>query len=60
MQLVGRRPDEGLEVPFIYTGAAPEDQPQPPGRISIGDLASQGWPADASAGRPRASDQLSA
>jgi len=46
MQLVGRRPDEGLDVPFIYTRGRPEDQPRPPGRISIGDLASQGWPAE--------------
>jgi hypothetical protein len=46
MQLVGRRPEEGLDVPFIYAGAAPEEQPQPPGRISIGDLASQVWPAE--------------
>jgi hypothetical protein len=46
MQLVGRRPEEGLDVPFIYAGAAPEEQPQPLGRISIGDLASQVWPAE--------------
>jgi hypothetical protein len=29
----------------LHTGR-PEDQPRPPGRISIDDLASQGWPAE--------------
>ena len=38
--------DAGLEVNFVYTRAAPEDESRPPGRIGIDDLVSYGWPAE--------------
>jgi len=34
-------------VTFIYTRTAPEDEPRPAGRISLDDLVSYGWPAEA-------------
>lgn len=33
-------------TPIHLHRGRPEDQPRPPGRISIDDLASQGWPAE--------------
>jgi ferredoxin-NADP reductase len=38
--------DRGLEVTFVYTRAAPEDEPRPVGRISLDDLVSYGWPSE--------------
>ena len=39
--------DGGLGVTFIYTRTAPEDEARPAGRISLDDLVSYGWPAEA-------------
>jgi ferredoxin-NADP reductase len=36
-----------LSVTFIYTRTAPEDEARPAGRISLDDLISYGWPAEA-------------
>ena len=44
-----RRPpagDAGLDSTVIYTRAAPEGHPRPPGRITAEDLARHGWPPD--------------
>jgi ferredoxin-NADP reductase len=38
--------DGGLDVTFLYTRAAPENESRPVGRISLDDLASYGWPAE--------------
>jgi ferredoxin-NADP reductase len=38
--------DDGLEVTFVYTRTAPEDEPRPAGRLRIDDLVSYGWPAE--------------
>jgi ferredoxin-NADP reductase len=38
--------DGGLDVTFVYTRAAPEDEPRRVGRISLDDLVSYGWPAE--------------
>jgi ferredoxin-NADP reductase len=39
--------DGGLGVTFIYTRTAPGDEARPAGRISLDDLVSYGWPAEA-------------
>jgi ferredoxin-NADP reductase len=39
--------DSGLTVTFLYTRAAPEDEPRPVGRIGLDDLVSYGWTAEA-------------
>jgi ferredoxin-NADP reductase len=39
--------DGGLDVTFLYTRDAPEDEPRPVGRIRLDDLVSHGWPAEA-------------
>jgi ferredoxin-NADP reductase len=36
-----------LGVAFIYTRTAPQDEARPAGRISLDDLISYGWPAEA-------------
>jgi ferredoxin-NADP reductase len=36
--------DGGLDVAYVYTRAAPADDPRPPGRIRAEDLAANGWP----------------
>jgi ferredoxin-NADP reductase len=36
-----------IDVTFIYTRTAPEDEPRPAGRIRLDDLVSYGWPAEA-------------
>ncbi|HJV14494.1 MAG TPA: ferredoxin reductase [Propionibacteriaceae bacterium] len=38
--------DSGLTVTFLYTRAAPEEEPRPLGRIGLDDLVSYGWPAE--------------
>jgi ferredoxin-NADP reductase len=38
--------DNGLEVTFVYTRTAPEDESRPAGRLRIDDLVSHGWPAE--------------
>jgi ferredoxin-NADP reductase len=38
--------DPGLEVKFIYTRAAPKDEPRPLGRINLDDLVTYGQPAE--------------
>ncbi|HEY6813855.1 MAG TPA: ferredoxin reductase [Propionibacteriaceae bacterium] len=38
--------DRGLDVTFVYTRAAPEDESRRVGRISLDDLVSYGWPAE--------------
>jgi ferredoxin-NADP reductase len=37
--------DQGLDVAFVYTRAAPEGWPGEPHRVTAADLASAGWPA---------------
>lgn len=44
------RDDLGLDVTVVYTRQAPEGSGRPPGRLSAGELAAAGWPADL---RPR-------
>jgi ferredoxin-NADP reductase len=39
--------DGGLGVTFVYTRTAPGDEARPAGRISLDDLVSYGWPAEA-------------
>ncbi|WP_433253643.1 ferredoxin reductase [Actinomadura nitritigenes] len=41
-----RRPDPGVEVFPLYTRAAPDGWPRPPGRLAKGDLAVWGWPPE--------------
>jgi ferredoxin-NADP reductase len=41
-----RRPDPGVEVFPLYTRAAPDGWPRPPGRLLKGDLAGWGWPPE--------------
>jgi ferredoxin-NADP reductase len=41
--------DSGLDVTVVYTRTAPEGEPRPTGRISIDDLVSYGWAAEAGA-----------
>ena len=45
---LGRRAaeDGGLDVTFIYTRVAPEDEPRPVGRLGLDDLTSHGWSAE--------------
>jgi ferredoxin-NADP reductase len=38
--------DTGLTVTFLYTRAAPDEEPRPLGRIGLDDLISYGWPAE--------------
>jgi len=38
--------DGGLDVAYVYTRAAPEDDPRPAGRIRAEDLVAHGWPPD--------------
>jgi ferredoxin-NADP reductase len=38
--------DGGLDVTFLYTRVAPENEVRPVGRISLDDLVSSGWPAE--------------
>ena len=38
--------DGGLDVRFVYTRRAPDDEPRPPGRLRETDLVAHGWPAD--------------
>lgn len=46
---LGRRTAEESElgVTFIYTRTAPQNEARPAGRISLDDLISSGWPAEA-------------
>jgi ferredoxin-NADP reductase len=41
-----RRPDPGVEVFPLYTRAAPDGWPRPPGRLAKGDLAQWTWPPE--------------
>jgi ferredoxin-NADP reductase len=45
---LGRRAvqDGGLEVTFVYTRNAPENETRPAGRLRVDDLVSYGWPAE--------------
>jgi ferredoxin-NADP reductase len=45
---LGRRAaeDDGLDVRFVYTRTAPEDEPRPAGRLRIDDLVSYSWPTE--------------
>jgi len=46
-ELVRRvRDDRGLDVSYVYTRAAPQDHPYPPGRLDAARLAEAGWPAE--------------
>jgi ferredoxin-NADP reductase len=38
--------DRGLDVAWIHTRKAPEDDPRPPGRLRSEDLLAHGWPPD--------------
>ncbi len=40
------RDDPGLDVHFVYTRAAPDGWPVPPGRIGVATLNTYGWPPD--------------
>lgn len=44
------RDDRGLDVTVVYTREAPEGSARPPGRLTAGELAAAGWPAEL---RPR-------
>jgi ferredoxin-NADP reductase len=39
------RDDGGLDVAYVYTRAAPEDDPRAPGRLGVADINTHGWPA---------------
>ncbi|MDL4817087.1 ferredoxin reductase [Actinomadura opuntiae] len=41
-----RRPDPGVEVFPLYTRAAPDGWPRPPGRLAKADLAASVWPPE--------------
>ncbi|MEU6038648.1 ferredoxin reductase [Actinomadura sp. NPDC047616] len=41
-----RRPEPGLDVTHVYTRQVPEGWPRPPGRLTVADLNSGGWPAE--------------
>ncbi|MGH3506509.1 MAG: ferredoxin reductase [Nocardioidaceae bacterium] len=41
-----RRRDPGLDVAFVYTRKAPDDDLRPVGRMTVADVARQGWPAE--------------
>ncbi|GAA4637975.1 ferredoxin reductase [Actinoallomurus vinaceus] len=41
-----RRADPGLDVAYVYTREVPEGWSRPPGRLTVADLNSGGWPAD--------------
>jgi ferredoxin-NADP reductase len=38
--------DGGLDVAWVHTRTAPQDDPRPPGRLSALDLTEHGWPPD--------------
>ena len=38
--------DGGLDVAYLYTRTAPEDDPRPAGRILAADLVAHGWPPE--------------
>ena len=40
------RAGDGLDVAYVYTRAAPEGWPRPPGRIGADDLTAHGWRPD--------------
>jgi ferredoxin-NADP reductase len=40
------RDDGGLDVSYVYTRAAPEGFPRPPGRIGVADVNTAGWPPE--------------
>lgn len=40
------RAGDGLDVAYVYTRAAPENWPRPPGRICADDLIARGWRPD--------------
>ena len=41
-----RRPDPGLDVAYAYTRAVPDGWPRPPGRLTVADLNTHGWPPE--------------
>jgi ferredoxin-NADP reductase len=41
-----RRPHPGLDVTYLYTRETPEGFSRPPGRLTVADLNTNGWPAD--------------
>jgi ferredoxin-NADP reductase len=41
-----RRGDPGLDTTYLYTRKAPDGWSRPPGRLTIEDVATAGWPAD--------------
>jgi len=41
-----RGEDAGLDVTWLYTRSAPEEERRPPGRVTAADLAAHGWPPD--------------
>ncbi len=41
-----RRGAPGLDVTYLYTRVAPEEVTRPPGRISVYDVNTHGWPAE--------------
>ncbi|MBX6358302.1 MAG: ferredoxin reductase [Micromonosporaceae bacterium] len=41
-----RQPQPGVDISYVYTREAPEGFPRPPGRISVADVNSGGWPPE--------------
>ncbi|HZE34824.1 MAG TPA: oxidoreductase, partial [Actinoallomurus sp.] len=39
-------PQPGLDVTYLYTRKTPEGFSRPPGRLTVADLNTNGWPAD--------------
>jgi ferredoxin-NADP reductase len=41
-----RQPPPGVDVTYVYTRQAPDESRRPPGRISVADVNTGGWPPD--------------
>jgi ferredoxin-NADP reductase len=41
-----RRPEPGVDVTYVFTRKTPEDWPTPPGRLSVAEVNTGGWPPD--------------
>jgi ferredoxin-NADP reductase len=41
-----RQPPPGVDLSYVYTREAPDGWPRPPGRISVADVNTGGWPPD--------------
>jgi ferredoxin-NADP reductase len=45
-ELHRRAADDGLDIAYVYTRAAPNEARRPPGRLTAADLSAHGWPAE--------------